>query len=193
MTEKLMNPEIVVLAAYLIGGDKLRQHTEDIAVEAFKIAPGRFAWRKHSDRIDLRPIHNALSDSRKKVFGQLITGSDEKGWQLTQAGIKFSEENIHKINTIQESGNRVSKEQRRYLKNERERILASDAYHKFEASSVGDITIRDAQSIFRINDYIQGESRIEKVATLVSAFGEDKVLGALVNYCASLIEVKEQS
>ena len=95
--------------------------------------------------------------------------------------------------TDEESGNRVSKEQRRYLKNERERILASDAYHKFEASSVGDITIREAQSIFRINDYIQGESRIEKVATLVSAFGEDKVLGALVNYCASLIEVKEQS
>ncbi|MFZ0829061.1 MAG: hypothetical protein WAO02_16730 [Verrucomicrobiia bacterium] len=46
----LSNHEIVTLAVYLLGGDSKRIDTEDIAVKANELAPGRFNWRKYRDQ-----------------------------------------------------------------------------------------------------------------------------------------------
>src|SRR5256885_16251843 len=43
----LANHELVVLAAYLAGSASGYSDTEDIAIKANTIAPGRFAWRKY--------------------------------------------------------------------------------------------------------------------------------------------------
>ena len=42
----LSNHEIVTLALYLLGGDTQYVDTEDIAVKANEVAPGRFTWRR---------------------------------------------------------------------------------------------------------------------------------------------------
>lgn len=46
----LPNHEIVTLAVYLLGGERQRVDTEDIAVKANELASGRFTWRKYPDR-----------------------------------------------------------------------------------------------------------------------------------------------
>jgi hypothetical protein len=40
------NHEVVVVAAYLAGSKTAYTDTEEIAVKANEIAPGRFTWRK---------------------------------------------------------------------------------------------------------------------------------------------------
>ena len=40
------NDEMVVFATYLAGGRNAYADTEDIAVKANEISPGRFTWRK---------------------------------------------------------------------------------------------------------------------------------------------------
>ena len=46
----LANHEVVVLATYLAGGRTAYTDTEDIAVKANEIAPGRFTWRKYKEQ-----------------------------------------------------------------------------------------------------------------------------------------------
>lgn len=49
----LANHEIVTLAVYLLGGHAQRVDTEDVAVKANALAPGRFTWRKYASQINL--------------------------------------------------------------------------------------------------------------------------------------------
>jgi hypothetical protein len=62
----LSNHEIVTLAVYLLGGDTQYLDTEDIAVKANEIAPGRFTWRKYSDQINIENVRAFLSDAKKE-------------------------------------------------------------------------------------------------------------------------------
>ena len=48
--------EMVTLAVYRLGGAQRAVDTEDVAVEAHKLAPGRFSWRKYPDQINLELI-----------------------------------------------------------------------------------------------------------------------------------------
>jgi hypothetical protein len=49
-SKALANHEIVTLAVYLLGGEAQRVDTEDIAIRANELAPGRFTWRKYRDQ-----------------------------------------------------------------------------------------------------------------------------------------------
>ncbi|MFZ2068557.1 MAG: hypothetical protein WAV27_21505, partial [Xanthobacteraceae bacterium] len=56
----LANHEVVVLATYLAGGRTSYTDTEDIAVKANEIAPGRFAWRKYKEQINIETVRKRL-------------------------------------------------------------------------------------------------------------------------------------
>ena len=61
----LSNHQIVVIAAYLVAGDSKRADTEDIAVKANQIAPGRFSWRKYPRQINIDTVRKRLWDACK--------------------------------------------------------------------------------------------------------------------------------
>jgi hypothetical protein len=84
----LTNLDVVVVALSLLGGDRHQVDTEDIAVRAQEIAPGRFVWRKYPQQINLELVRVALSDGKKREYGSLVLGSGNKGWMLTDAGRK---------------------------------------------------------------------------------------------------------
>jgi len=71
----LANYEIVVLAAYLSGGQYRYVDTEDIAVKANEIAPGRFSWRKYKDQINIETVRKRLWDAAKPEKGQYLIGT----------------------------------------------------------------------------------------------------------------------
>ena len=56
----IANDKIVVLAAYLAGGAQRLVDTEDIAIKANDLAPGRFSWRKYPDQINIESVRKRL-------------------------------------------------------------------------------------------------------------------------------------
>ena len=92
MSKSLSNYEIVTLAAYLLGGGSLTVDIEDIAIKANEIAPGRFAWRKYPNQINIDHVGSALREAKKPKNGSLLLGSSKEGWLLTEQGLAFAED-----------------------------------------------------------------------------------------------------
>src|SRR3979409_1107010 len=95
----LTNHELVVLAAYLAGAQSSSADTEDIAIKANDLAPGRFSWRKYKDQINIDTVRKRLWDATKPEKGGYLIGSEKVGWRLTKAGFDFAESTAAKIDT----------------------------------------------------------------------------------------------
>ena len=91
LTSQSTAPEVAAVALFLLGGATNVIDTEDIAVKAHAIAPGRFAWRKYPDLVNLELVRVALSDARKRENGALVSGKGKSGWSLTPAGARWCE------------------------------------------------------------------------------------------------------
>lgn len=180
----LANHEIVVIAAYLVGGDSNRVDTEDIAVKANEIAPGRFNWRKFPQQINIDTVRKRLWDARKPSKGGYILGSEKDGWVLTEAGVKFARKSA---DAITGSKKRLSLKERTWLRSERERLLSTDAFLKYSNQNKDMITKRDAEGFFRIDNYVKGEAREQKILRILNAFGEDFELGPAVRRFAEIV------
>jgi hypothetical protein len=93
---RLTNPQIVVLALWRLGGATRRRATEDVAVEAWKIAPDRFSWQLYKEFPNLDTARVALSDAKKVKYGGLVEGDNRVGWLLNASGLIWSEEHASK-------------------------------------------------------------------------------------------------
>lgn len=180
----LSNQEIVVIAAYLIGGNSQRVDTEDVAVKANEIAPGRFAWRKYPSQINIETVRKRLWDACKPSKGGYILGTEKDGWLLTEAGVGFAQKNVRSVTGAKK---RVSLKERNWLRSEHDRLLSSAAFLKYQECEDGPIDKRDAESFFRIDNYVKGEAREEKLLRVVNAFGEDAELGPAVKKFAAIV------
>src|SRR5690349_14423232 len=96
-TGSLALHEIVAVATYLAGGDRKPVDTEDIAIKADEIAPGRFSWRKYKKQIDLELVYKHLWDLTKADKGAYVSGSKSDGWLMTLAGTAFAEESVGRL------------------------------------------------------------------------------------------------
>ena len=61
---KLSNIEIVTFAVYLLGGETGPVDTEDIAIKASELAPGKFTWKKYREQVNIDNIRKRLSDAQ---------------------------------------------------------------------------------------------------------------------------------
>ena len=179
-SNELSNHEIVTLAVFLLGGDKKRIDTEDIAVKANELAPGRFTWRKYLDQINIENVRAFLSDAKKQKNQALLHGAGKDGWILTEAGLAFSAKRVKDLGLVDLSRRAMSMKERNWGRRERERMLSSDAYAKFESGHPEEITLQEAESFFRVDAYVVGDARAEKVLRAINWFGEDKELGPLI-------------
>jgi len=80
----------VVVAALLAGAKTASVDTEDIAMKANELAPGRFTWRKYKDQINIDTVRKRLWDATKPEKGSLLIGSEKMGWRLTKVGFVFA-------------------------------------------------------------------------------------------------------
>lgn len=71
----MANHEIVRPAVYLLGGDTQKVDTEDIAVKADKLVPGRFTWRRCPDQINIETVRKRLWDAVTPAKGAYSAGS----------------------------------------------------------------------------------------------------------------------
>jgi len=94
----------VVYVLAKLGGTTRKKSTEDIAFEAFQLAPDRFSWvsDEYKELPDKEVARLALEDAAKLKNGSLVQGkyardSSRDGWILTPAGIRWLAENEKRI------------------------------------------------------------------------------------------------
>jgi hypothetical protein len=183
----LTRPEAATLALYLSGGAHQSAHTEDVAIRAVEVAPGMFAWEKHPDRIDKELVRVALSDARlKKGY---VLGSHDKGWMLTPTGMEYARRNAPSRDG-QTGDARRGKAQQAFGR-ERARLMSTDAFEKFHAGRLDEVSDDEADAFFRLNIYVRGQARQRKIARIANEFTNDDELGDLVTTLAKRARNRE--
>lgn len=171
------NKEIGVLSVYLLGGESKYIDTEDIAVKANELAPGRFLWRKYKNQINMEVVRKRLSDA--KTDGDLL-GSYSKGWILSEKGLHYAKEHIKELKNSDLSRAPMNKKEMILYHREKERMLASIAYEKVISNESDYITAKEAEDFFRVDDYVTGAARKEKLTRIINTFGDDLELSQAI-------------
>lgn len=195
MTDKpLNNPQLVAVVVYLLGGDVRHVDTEDVAVRTSELVPGRFVWRKYEDQIDLDRIRRTLIRSRQPEYGSLLTGDVGRGWLLTPVGLDFAKRNLERIPSEAVRPARPPRHERRWKRTEEGRIMICEAVTKARQGKTEMITTREAEAVFRLNDYVTGQDRKDKITKYLNAFADDEELGPALRSVAALLmeDVDEQ-
>lgn len=185
MTRELTQKELVTVALYLLGGENKPADTEDIAIKAAEIAPGKFSWKKHREYIDQELVRRALTDAKLNLG--FVIGSQKGEWLLTPKGIAFAQNS--RQNKWKKPTEREPAREQKQINREKERLLTTDAYITYHTEGIGAAvklppTVID--NFFRLNDYVKGEARIQKITRLENQFINDDDLGELVEALAKI-------
>jgi hypothetical protein len=185
---QLANHEVVVLAAYLAGAQSAVADTEDIAVKANQLAPGRFNWRKYQDQINIDTVRKRLWDAAKPDKGAYLIGSEKNGWRLTKAGFEFARRKMKSGAAKRLARQRASRNESALQNREIRRMVHEDAFVKFTKGLNGDITRFDAERFFRIDDYVTGRVRTAKIERFrIMAIGNER-LSRAIDFLANLVK-----
>lgn len=190
LTIDLPQPFIVTMAVYLLDGGRQPADIEDVAMKCHELAPGRFSWRKYPEQINLDYVRRELSRAKNAEFGALIKGSMTDGWTLTPAGLEWASKNreaveaidLHKTHSVSrtKSGDDAKRDR------ERARINSTIAWKRWESGNA-DVSVAQAQEVFRIDSYATGRMRDLKINRLELLFdGDEKVSEFLSAVCTVL-------
>jgi hypothetical protein len=187
----LRQAELVTLAVYLAGGAAKAVDTEDAAIKAHQMAPGRLCWRKYPEQINLELVRVFLSDAKKPANG-LLTGSGKTGWRLTLKGMRWIEstgrlaigQDHSRKREVVKSG---SVDEQRFRR-ERNRVLGSTAWGNWAGDKAA-ITRKQAEEVFRIDSYAVGDLRTTKITRLLDTFRDD---GEILPFLQSLSQLLEK-
>ena len=173
------NVELVTIAVALLNGDKSYVDREDVALKVNDIAPGRFNWLKHPDRIDLEAVSVALRDARKTRYGELVVGNTKKGWMLSPAGLKWIKTVDFEAAYHEPSVEHRKTSIRASLETERIRLLNTKAYKLFVEGNSKAITVHDFYEFARVNEYFQTKARQRRYAIVANAVIDNDTLSRL--------------
>lgn len=184
--------QVVTLAVYLLDGHLRPVDTEDVAMKAHELAPGRFTWKKYPDQVNVELVRVRLSDAKNEQSGHLLAGAGREGWTLTREGLEWARgpgQALLAQNLRGERRNRTggSVDEARWQR-ERRRIVTTEAWAKWLAGRQDAISEREAAAVFRIDTYAVGRTRRLKIARVRDAFDTDSELGPFVERLAALLE-----
>ena len=189
LTGMLSQTEIVTLAVYSLGGDQRAVDTEDAAVMAHKLAPGRFCWRKYPDQINLELVRVYLSDAKKIDKGGLLTGSGRTGWALTPKGLEWARKVEPRVAGIHlgrgRSDSRAGSIDENRWRRERGRLLRTPAWASWSEGN-RELSADAASEVFRLDSYAVGQLRETKVTRLLSLFQDDSEILPFLKEAARL-------
>ena len=183
---ELSNTDIVVIAAFRVGAATQHVDTEDVAVKANEIGPGRFTWKKYPDQINIDSVSKRLWDGRKRGY---LVGSERDGWLLTETGATLARKYRRSSNV--EEKIRLSLNERKWRRVEKTRLLATAAHLKFRSGEMSSITAREAEGFFRIDAYVSKSAMENKILRVLNAFSDDREIGPTVRHVAGLVRGKD--
>jgi hypothetical protein len=194
-----VNHEIVTVAVYLVGGELKYVDTEDVAMQALTLAPGRFSLRKYPEQVNIENVRTFLKDATREQNGRYLKGSGKRGWMLTPAGLTFARQASGELSAVALAKVRPTQEQladTRWKSRETARLTASRAYEKWASGQSEAITRQDADDFFRIDDYVTGddrERRLQRVRNLAIESGDPVLIQVSEHAAAMEQESKERT
>ena len=188
---RLSNSQVAVLAAFLAGASKGHADTEDIAIKAAALAPGRFSWRKYPEQINIETIRKRLWDAASDKMGRLLTGSERDGWLLTEAGLKFCQDHSEQLGKPEDGSVRLSQKEQAWATRERGRMQAEVAFKKWQDGLIDEIQPIEAERFFRIDDYIVGDLRRSRVERARDIFAADQTMSEAINEMAKKVRDRD--
>lgn len=185
---RLSSRDIVTLAVYLLGGDASPVDVEDIAIKANELAPGRFTWRKYANQVNIDAVRKRLWDAKCLEPATLI-GSEKVGWMLTEVGVMHA---FEKKQQLESPGGEIATRRRDkpWVSREKSRMIATPAYSKVLAGNLADVTEREAETFFRIDDYVNEAAKARKINRAINAFRDDPELGTVIRTLANILKAK---
>lgn len=182
------NVDMVVAALYFCGGATTKVHTEDIALEAFRLAPAQFSWRKYPKYPDKDIVRVALTDAAKDEKGRLVkgrsgrsaTGKEEDGWQLTPAGAKWAAAKAEVIRDALGAGS--GRSAHRDVDRMCQDVRRSDLFRRWQEGSLRTATHYDFTDFLGCSpDALPATiiRRFERVSTAAHAARNEEVIGFL--------------
>lgn len=183
---KFSNQEIVTIALYNLGGGIGSFDIESIAKEADKLAPGRFRWKTDPNMISDSNTWDALSNARKKKY--ILQQAQEKNtdsYLLTEDGVEFARRNLKKVKDFDQGKTRIPISKELY-DNTKLRLISSSAYKKAREDKLEQISQREYNDFFIINDYMKNIKKNEKIQKLKNLFISDKELKIIIDKIASI-------
>lgn len=176
MKTPIRNDQVALVALLVQGGDRAPIDTENVAIEADRLAPGRFRWRKFKEHIDLGLVRNGLQDARKK---SLVDGGAHRGWVLTPDGMKEASSLLPEL-ADPSTRKRVATEQKQWEARERSRLLAEPAFQIALEKGAAALTTRDVLRLFKLDEYTSPERRSERLRRFALSFTDEPELGRIV-------------
>lgn len=175
------NFEIAAMALMHLGGATSRVDLEDIAIEAHRLAPQKFSWKKYPNQIDISAVRYALKDAAGKNPA-LVAGGVKAGYMLTKDGLELAEglEPIIDGLPIETAGRKGSIEAD--LEEERARLRASAGFVKYMRGEESEIGMRDFLQFVKINDYFPAALREKRFLKIENAVSSDRELAELWRY-----------
>jgi hypothetical protein len=177
------NEEVALAALLALGGDLTKIDTEDVALRADQLSPGRFRWRKYKEHIDLGLVRNGLQDAKKNDH---VKGGALEGWSLTNSGLPIARTLLGKVGNLEEHV-RLTQQQKAWLSRERARLSSDGAFKAVRQGLTDTLSETLVLRFFRIDEYVNAEGRQERVERLVRAFGDDPVLGPVIETLAKKV------
>ncbi len=182
------------MAAFLLGGHKKSLDTEDIAMKAQEISPGRFSWRKYPEQINLKLVSLRLefaantknnSSNKDQPHQIFVTGSTKTGWSLTTEGYEWAKKNkdvILNSNLTLDSGTKKSGSIDA-VRRDREltRIKNSDAWAYWISGEKNLIGKKQVDEVLRTDSYSTERIVDVKINRLKETFDEDNELKNFLN------------
>jgi hypothetical protein len=183
----LSNVDLVTLAVYLLGGTAKRVDTEDVAKRAHELAPGRLAWRKYPDQINLELVRVYLSDAKKSVNGACVIGSGRTGWMLTRRGKKRATDLSLGPSQLAFAHPRSDSAAIQRERAERGWLLGHPALELLRTQGANSLSPTDLEALFRVDEYILGAARERRIERVLNAVADDPKLVALLSPAAERV------
>ena len=189
LTDGARRQDVVVLAVYMLGGDRKSIDTEEMAVKCHELAPGMFSWQKYPEQINLELVRVRLSEAKNPKCGALLTGSGRQGWRLSTKGLRWATSHGKDLlrgglqwNTESRKAGSVDTVRKR---REKTRLLASPAWKNW--SDGQPISVRDARDLFRIDEYSTGKMLEIKMVRLQSLFEDEEAMSRFLKETGNLV------
>jgi hypothetical protein len=181
--------EVVLLAAFQLGASQKAIDTEDVAVKANELAPGRFSWRKYPDQINLELVRVTLSDLKKGAYRGLLSGSGRSGWRMTAKGLEWIDQNEKRLLRSElgrapedaKFGSVDSARERR----ERKRLKASHAWQEWLLNP-SRVSRSAAAAVMRVDSYTTDRTFELKINRLKTTFRGDK---EMLRFLDDMVEI----
>ncbi len=158
-----------------------------------ELSPGRFSWRKYPEQINLELVRVRLSEAKSEAHGALIRGSTPRGWTLTARGLEWATKVAADPSVLEpdsagarERGGSVDAQR---VDRERARITACAAWAKWPHQS-NEISLGDAQEVFRIDSYATTELQTTKIDRLRKFFLGDATILGFIDHLERVLQAK---